>query len=272
MWTEVFDNSSVMFRLTLSIASIGIIISGLEWLSCYPLFKNDHIFSWTVRKIRTQTFIKNKLYDRIYSYPNVMVLIVAQVIGAVILLLFNELRVILLLGSGVIALATIIFSLRAYAGYTGADQMLKIIFITGFLSYLAGTQLALTIGMLFISGQLIIAYGTPGILRLFEKEWKNGNQLLLIARQHTYGNRMVYGFLKKYKLARLFGAWSIMFFEFGAVFALCLPLNYLLIYLLFGVFFHLTNAFVMGLNTFTWAFVATYPAFIWVSLFLRDLL
>jgi hypothetical protein len=55
-----------------------------------------------------------------------------------------------------------------------------------------------------------------------------------------------------FPLARAFGATGV------AVFAVL------------GILFHVANAVIMGLNTFVWAFVATYPAILFCAVSLRQ--
>ena len=38
----------------------------------------------------------------------------------------------------------------------------------------------------------------------------------------------------------------------------------LILFLAWGVVFHIANAFTMGLNTFFWSFLATYPALLYL--------
>jgi hypothetical protein len=54
-------------------------------------------------------------------------------------------------------------------------------------------------------------------------------------------------------------------------FPLALPLGYPygLVLLGWGVVFHAANALVMGINSFFWSFVATYPAILYCAWLLR---
>lgn len=258
-----------VFRLILCIASIGTIVSATEWLSLWHHFKEDGFYSWKIRKIRSSVFLKYTVFNYLYSYPYVLMLLLIQVIAALTLLMFNQNFTVLSICSFIIATISILFSLRSYVGYTGADQMLKIIFTTASLCFVFKTKETLSIGLTFLAIQLIIAYATPGVLRLFEKGWKNGTHLLLITRQHTYGNKTLYEILKSNNRLRIAGSWAIVLFEFGILFAFLLPPGFLLLYLFVGIVFHLTNAIIMGLNIFPWAFVAVYPAYFWFSVLIR---
>lgn len=270
---EIFSNKELVVKLILFVSSIGILISGLEWISLWQFSKDDDIFSWRVRKVRVKSFIKNRYpYEFVYSYPYNNYIIALQVLSAFILLFNINNWTIVTFCSIIIAITSILFSLRSYIGCTGADQMMKLTFSSIGLCLIHRTDFTLTLCICFIAAQLTIAYATPGIQRAVQKNWKNGNHLLLITRQHTYGNRIVYSFLKQFKVIRVISSWGILFFECGILIAFLLPTEFLLIYLFFGFLFHLLNSYVMGLNTFLWAFIGTYPAYICISIWLKDLL
>jgi uncharacterized membrane protein (DUF485 family) len=57
---------------------------------------------------------------------------------------------------------------------------------------------------------------------------------------------------------------AVLAWECAFPLVLVLPAPFAYVMLALGVLFHVTNAVVMGLNTFVWSFVATYPAVIWV--------
>lgn len=254
-----------IYNCILYISSVGIIISGIEWIYLSKSFKDQELFSWKVRKTRNKNLLGKKIFNVIYTYPNILFLILCQVLCAILLLFFINDNAIKIACCIIISVISITLSLRSYVGYTGADQVMKLTFTASTLCFISNTNFALSLGLTFISVQLIIAYATPGLLRLFEKEWKNGNDLLLICRLHTYGQAAVWRFLETNKKFSKLISWSIMCFECCAPLVIFLPVKYVILYLVFGVFFHTGNAIVMGLNTFPWAFIGTYPAYLWLS-------
>jgi hypothetical protein len=68
------------------------------------------------------------------------------------------------------------------------------------------------------------------------------------------------------------GAFEFVFVLWESVFpiALLVPPKILLLILAMGLIFHISCAWVMGLNTFIWAFLATYPAVIFANQELRS--
>jgi hypothetical protein len=58
-------------------------------------------------------------------------------------------------------------------------------------------------------------------------------------------------------------AWAVIFSECLFPLSLAVPMPVALALLAGGVAFHVTSGVVMGLNTFIWSFLATYPAILW---------
>lgn len=276
MFTEfkfIFQNEINVLSLVATISAISAIISSLEWLSLYKQYKDDGIYSWIVRKSRTKYLLNGFLslfFNFIFRYPNVLFLIAAKLLFSIVVLFSYGNTTLLSISSTVIALTSILLSFRGLSGFSGADQMSKITFTTLSLCFISLSPLVLKIGLLFLSGQLIIAYSTAGWLRIIQPTWRNGSDLLLIIRQHTYGNKLIWDKARKHPEILKFASLTILIFESSILFALFLPLKFFLIYLCLGVLFHLLNAILMGLNTFFWTFLATYPAVIWTCIQLNN--
>lgn len=270
--SEIFSDIQFVYKLIITISSIGVIISGAEWLWKARQFKGNNLFSWKIRKTRISYFNKYKFFDFIYKYPNILFLIGTQVMCALLCLINLDNIVALSLLCSIIALISIILSLKSFIGHTGADQMLKATFIVISLCLLSRSNFAQNLGLIMISCHLTIAYATPGFIRLSVKEWRNGTDIILMIRSHTYGNYKLWMYLKNTKPAAMILSWGIIIFESFIVLAILLPTPLLVTYLVFGVIFHIGNAIFMGLNTFPWAFIATYPAFLWCSIQLKSFL
>ena len=64
-------------------------------------------------------------------------------------------------------------------------------------------------------------------------------------------------------------AWFVIAFEVTFPLALVLGPTGVAVYAAVGALFHVSNAVLMGLNTFVWAFVATYPAVLFCAVGLQ---
>ena len=270
MLTEIFKNNEILFRTVIFISAIGVIVSGLEWLSLKKYFDEGNLFSWKVRQRGLFYFLKYaNLFDYIYSRKFILLLITIKVLSAIVVLIFIYDNSIIIVPIILISIVSIILSLKTYIGYTGADQILKITFITASLCILFQSEVSYSTGLIFLSLQLIISYATPGLMRIFQKEWRNGTHLIYITRQHTYGNKYLFKVLKGNLIFRKVSAYGIALFEIGSLVAFLLPIELVIVYLFIGALFHISNSIVMGLNTFIWAFIGIYPAYIWLALTLN---
>lgn len=272
MFTEfkfLFQNEINVLSIVATISAISVIISSLEWLFLYKQFRDDGIYSWPIRKSRTKYLLNgffSHFFNTVFQYPNVLFLIGAKLSFSIVILFSIGNITLLTISSVVIAFSSILLSFRGLSGFSGADQMSKITFTTLSLCLISLSPFVLKIGLLFLSGQLIIAYSTAGWLRIIQPTWRNGSDLLLVIRQHTYGNKLIWEKAREHPAISKYASLTILIFESSILFALFLPLNYFILYLCLGVLFHLLNAIIMGLNTFFWTFLATYPAIIWTCI------
>ena len=77
--------------------------------------------------------------------------------------------------------------------------------------------------------------------------------------------KLVGGFLRRHPRCAFVGSWMVLLFEMSfplaSDFAVAVGIGYLVI----GTVLHIANAFLMGLSSFVFTFVAAYPA-VWFTL------
>ncbi|MEZ4807820.1 MAG: hypothetical protein R2815_10195 [Flavobacteriales bacterium] len=252
-----------VLSLTAVISGVGVLITGFEWIAIHKEYRNPGLYSWEVRRIRggfALTGFGRELCERLYQYPNVLILPVLQILGACIIFLSWKNRVPMSIGCGIAGIGCIAFSLRGSSGYTGADQFLKINLVAVALALASESASLWWIALIFIVCQLLVAYTTPGILRLGRRSWYDGTALRRILRQRTYGAYWIWILVARWPIVAKVLSVSIVLFECGFLLSILLPHPVLEIFLICGLVFHAFNAIVMGLNTFFWAFVGAYPA------------
>jgi len=262
------QNSFLTLYLVICICAVGVLISAFEWLSMHKHFAAGGLFSWEIRRMGTHSTSFEKLAQWLFSYPNVLILFFIQITATITIFISSTNHI--LIGSCclIIALSSILLNFRATEGISGADKMTRLIMIIGSISFFRSTPLVTSAGLIFISLQLILAYCTAGWVRLFVPTWRNGTDLALVLRQHTYSNKFVWSLTKNNKLLLKFVALFILFFECSFLICPLLSSTLFYIYLGCGILFHLSNAFIMGLNSFVWSFLSTYPALIWLHYYI----
>jgi hypothetical protein len=165
-----------------------------------------------------------------------------------------------------IVVFAVLFQFRRAFGDDGSDQMSFIIIATMllFLGPFTGDTTK-EIGLYFIAIQSCISYATSGIAKLVSKTWRTGQAVYKILNTAAYGSQSISSYLKGKTALGYLLCWSTIIFE--SLFPLSIVASgpFLWMFLIWGFFFHLSIAFVMGLNSFLWAFISTYPAIIYTS-------
>ncbi|HLI07182.1 MAG TPA: hypothetical protein VKV40_11495 [Ktedonobacteraceae bacterium] len=260
---------AVTLRLIDCIAACGVVLSSLEYLTTHSLLSDTGLLSWPVHRLHFRLLTHGTLavvLNTSLAYPNVVVLLGIQS-GLSILLLVGSLFGILpalaafLLTSG-IALTLLLFALRSSYGREGADQMFVIIFSALALTYAFNTTVIFTACLWFLAIQSCLSYATAGIAKITSPIWRSGQALPAIMATRGFGYYSFSVWLRKHPRFTKVLTWGTMGLEMLFPLALLGPQWLTLVWLLCGFGFHISNAILMRLNRFIWAFAATYPA-IW---------
>ncbi|MEA2633800.1 MAG: hypothetical protein QOH92_567 [Chloroflexota bacterium] len=170
---------------------------------------------------------------------------------------------------GLIVTTCMALNSRSIYGGDGSQQMnllIGVALLLGFNPFVG--RLAGEAGLIFIAAQSCLAYLVSGVAKLVSPVWMRGDPLLGILSTKAYGSPFSVQMLLMAPRLRRVGGLAMVCFETCFPLCLALPLPALAIILVWGLLFHMSNAVIMGLNTFVWAFVATYPAicFAWYLL------
>jgi len=147
------------------------------------------------------------------------------------------------------------------------NLVVSISLLSGFNRW-AGPDLA-EVSLLFVAGQACLAYSTSGIAKLVSPVWRREDPLLGILATTAYGSPRSYRVLASLPSRwRQLSTLTVVLMESSFPVMLLGSKWVLVVYLCWGVVFHAVNAGVMGLNSFFWSFLATYPAlcFTWLVL------
>lgn len=157
----------------------------------------------------------------------------------------------------------ILQSIRSPFGLDGADQMMTVILASASLARIAHAETSVKICLHFISLQAALAYASAGLAKLVVEPWRSGQHLSTILSTKIYGNSRLGRFLQRHRQISRFCALGMICWEslFPLFFVVHPTLGNMM--LVIGVIFHLMTAIFMGLNTFLWSFLATYPALLW---------
>jgi hypothetical protein len=144
--------------------------------------------------------------------------------------------------------------------------MNSVICIALFAAYASADTFIMRAALIFIASQSVLAYVAAGIAKMLSPKWRNGLAVYQIMNTQTYGHERVARYLANApKAFNHFLCWNVILFESLFFLVLFIPAPYCLVFLVWGIAFHIYNAGTMGLNNFVWAFVATYPPIMFVN-------
>lgn len=262
LWNDPNTTLHVIER----IAAISVCISSLELL-VYPAQLNDKgLMSWRVFQLRHHRFAEGNaalLLSRIFSYPAFLVLIAIRLVAAAILVIGPQASMARALLAGSVAILSLCLPLRSPYGLDGADQMSTNTFIALALVHCCASTTATKAGLLFLTLQVCLSYFTAGATKAFSPVWRDGTGLTGVFCTTAYGNPWLATRLAAHPRLGKAMSWSVIIGECSFPLVLLVPMPFALIFLAWGVTFHLLGAMIMGLNTFFWSYVSLYPALLY---------
>jgi hypothetical protein len=158
-----------------------------------------------------------------------------------------------------LALTAMTLRWRRAIGGDGAEQLSIIIVVAALAAALPvpGEQ-RIVFATAFVSAQAVLAYVTAGLSKIVSPLWRNGSALPAILATSSHGQARAAAVLGAHPRIGLAMTWGVMLFEILFPLLLLGPDWLASFTLAAGVAFHLGCAVLMGLNSFLWAFPATY--------------
>lgn len=271
------DRAIDAFRIVQYICVTGLVIGTLEYWAVAKTFSVTGAHSWRIQQLRPGmprlawiSGAPGAVFDEI----GVRSLLVMRLALLLLMLLVPTASWPFTFVLGLLVLNNLVFTWRrGLYGDDGSDQMNAILLITIFLCVGPhSTPTILAIGLWFLALQACLSYTAAGIAKLVSPIWRNGDAVFQIFNTASYGLKPVAAVLEHRRWLNLTLCWSVILIE--TLFPLCLilpePWNWG--FLAWGLTFHVLCGVIMGLNSFVWAFVATYPAIIHVSSQAREFL
>lgn len=266
-------SASTALRATEILASIGVLISSLEFLIRPDLLADSSMLSWRVLRLGRRWTSHGRLArtaDLLLTFPVLTWLFGVRALAAATLIVVpifisvpDPVHLLLL---GVVVAGGAMRFLRAPYGSEGADEASQIVLTALLLVCLRPTPMAMQLGLWFIALQGCLAYFTSGIYKITGRMWLSGTALIGVLGTRSYGNGTLAAWFATHTTLARWVSRGLSLSETLFPLVLLAPPSFLPIFLTWGVVFHLSCAVVMGLDCFVWAFVATYPAIAYVVL------
>jgi hypothetical protein len=261
------------YALIIILASAGVILASAELLSLNEEFADGGIFSWDVLRTvsRATLSVGTGRPSQVISHPFFVPAVTGARAAAAMILIGSVENNGLSRACVLAVIATsIVMRWRAPLGMDGSDQMSLVTFVAIAIHNLfPGDVHIAQASIWFIAVQGCLSYFVAGIAKVISPIWRSGEAVGRIFSTRTYGSSRSASFVSGRAGLCFALSWLVMSFEctFPLVFAF--GGTGFAIFAAVGIVFHITNALVMGLNTFVWAFVATYPAILFCAVSLR---
>ena len=255
------------------LASIGVFIASVELLALKGEFEDGGLFSWDVLRTvsRATLSVGTGRPRQFISHPFFVPAVTgARALAALILIFFSNNYALSTACVFAIIAASIVMFWRAPIGLDGSDQMSLITFVSvAIYKLFPGDVHVAQASLWFIAIQGCLSYFVAGIAKVISPVWRSGEAVRRILGTRTYGSRRSASLVSGRHGVCVALSWLVMLFECTFPLALAFGTTGFAVFAVLGIFFHITNAVIMGLNTFVWAFVATYPAILFCAVSLR---
>jgi hypothetical protein len=246
------------------LSSIAVLIASLETLAQPQPLSDTGLCSWQVFQLMNNWTASRRFQrtvGQIFAYPRVLGFFALRAACAVLLLVDA------LPGDGpraaiaaALVATSLLVSFRSPYGNDGADQMMTLIFVSTGLAHAIGSPAARQLALGFIALQACLSYFTAGIAKLASPMWRGGTAITGVLGTEIYGHPSAGALVAGNPALARGASWFVMLFECAFPLAIIGPREVTLALLFAAALFHLGAAIFMRLNTFLWAFVATYPA------------
>jgi hypothetical protein len=216
------------------------------------VLKHSRLFSWA---------------GFLFHYRGFLILQVLRLLGCVVLVLLALSGDPLNLPSILIVFGcSLLLSFRDLVGTDGSDQMSLTILGGLVISAATSDPFLQSAGLIFIGVQSVLSYIVSGVAKALSPKWRSGLAVAQIMNTRTYGMEHIGNLLNRLpSLINIMLCWVVILTESLFFLVLFIPWPWACLLLLWGALFHVVNAYIMGLNTFLWSFVATYPSMIYLN-------
>ncbi|HRW36772.1 MAG TPA: hypothetical protein P5254_03670 [Aquihabitans sp.] len=264
-----FGDPDHVFRASAVLLGIGQTITTLEHLAAREELGPGGLHPWTVMRcsVPRRPAVLERVRETLFGAPGIVALLVLRLLAAVTLALATA-EALTLVAVVTLAALLVTFSVRLRWGQEAADDI-SVQVALGLSAFAVCRWFDVpSIGLYYIAAFAALAYATSGVTKLGSPLWREGVALGWVANLRSLGAPWAADLLWGRRRLRVALSWAVMVGEVCFPLALLLPAPGVVAVLAAGLLFHLATAVVMGLNTFVWAFAATYPAVLlsWTAL------
>ena len=254
------------------LAAVGCGIAMLESIYRGHICADRPLTTWDVMRSRHPLLLRGRLgrvFDTLANDRAVSTLQALALSACAVLVVGGLPHLVLSICALVAAASIVLTAIRCPYGLDGADQALVLTLTATGLAQLGG-PMAHQAALVFIALQGAMSYFIAGMAKLQSSEWRRGTALVALMSTRLYGHPTIARVLGRQRLLAVALSTSITAWEVLFPLAILLPPEATAAMLTAGLLFHISCAVTMHLNTFVWAFCATYPAIQYLNELVRN--
>ena len=253
-------------RITAVIVGIGILQGSLQLLFSLKEFGSSGLFDWNSRQVLARSRGASRRWMVGHSGSLwLRIVVIARIVFSIALIMPFQSNLLYASYATIILLSSLFLAYQIHYGRDGSNQISVIILAGLAFTFLLPTSSSFqAVGLYFIAAQALLAYFAAGISKISNAQWRQGSAMQSILNTTTYGHSMAAAVLRRQPWIGGFVGWSVIGVEIVFPVALVAPPGILVALLIAGAILHLATSVLIGLDTFFWAFTATFPAIIFV--------
>jgi hypothetical protein len=260
------DWASNCLRVTDMLLGLSLLVQTGEFFYLQRSLSDDGIWAWRVQQ---QDFGSMPDYLRaVFSFLSRRAVLFAHLclrVLASVLLIFGILS---WLDSLFLFVGTIAIVVRWRGAFNGGSDFMTIAVLTGVLIAHGLEQLGLSefgprLGLIYIAVQSASSYFISGWVKLLSADWRNGRALIWFLDTSIYGPLPATSQFRRPFVAAL-ASWGFILWE-GTLPLALMDIRLTLAFCAGGMIFHFLVFWYFGLNRFFFAWIASYPALIFLA-------
>jgi hypothetical protein len=165
-----------------------------------------------------------------------------------------------------LALSSVLICLRWRGTYNGGSDYMTLLILLALSAARLGANdprvVAISLG--YVAVQSTLSYFISGVVKIRNPSWRTGRALAQLLNSPLYALPTRARGLSRQRLFCFLGAWAVLLFECGFPLAF-VERRFCLAFLALAGLFHLINVYALGLNRFFWAWIASFPAIIFLA-------
>ena len=157
----------------------------------------------------------------------------------------------------ILFITSLLISIRFRGSFNGGSDMMSFVILTGVIISFAGSNPEVQkFGLIYIAIHALYSYFKAGLAKIRHKDWRDGSALMGFLKSSLYPEIRAIQMPRKLSLAL---GWLVILFELGVV-SLPFIKEYVGLYFVAAIIFHLIIFASFGLNRFFWIWMCSWPA------------